>query len=328
MKNRTYCTLKNIALWGIMLTAPLSLFSIGNDTQPLDATTTPEQTEIVESTDNQPTQPIEQSYYTFLKSFAAPAATLGISSMLDLMSTYAHEHGHRLASGRPCAITVYTLDGLCWGGSCKPILTPEEKIKLLNNYDFSKDPGYLTMRLGGPLAGLFTIYLQNIVIELIEGAIDEKPWRQSLQKGLCYPFSLFSDSKNFFIKNISSTEEKACLKQPEVKSEWKMYAKSALCMLKVIQWMRFSSDLMQGLTPLNLSRERTEKLIDGSTRSYISNCDGLALWKGILGNHCPTIHPTIGLLLAMVTPFIIANPTAVWNGLKNVYHSLEAEFND
>lgn len=295
MKKHMLFTLKNILLSTLTLTLPaFACFTnqTVNNTNIITTKNTETSESIINENKKQKNTPLLSPAETFI--IAAPAAFC-MNNILDYISTFVHEHGHGLASGHPYEIKLNT-NFISWGGKCIP----------KENFECTTLKAVIIL-LAGPLTGLCTMYLQNIGIEMLDGALEKRPWKESLRKGLCYPFSFFSYLKSKLQDN--STEKN------DHQNTLTLAAKMSLNTLRIMTWIRFATQIMEGFTPLN-----------------IPNSDGLRVWKTIVGENCPTINPDPGITLAILAPLLIINRSVVWNKLKSapyaIWNAFKEEWND
>lgn len=203
-----------------------------------------------------------QSYAIFGFNAWPPLAACGVNSVLNYISTYVHEHGHGLAGGDPnykvTMIPVYR--GLGWSGLCESRIPRETTA-----YNHFKHI------IAGPLAGIFTIYMQAIGINFIDGTLNQKNWKDSL---IFNPFSIIT---SIVFPNL----------QPETS-----FAKMIISGVKLATWFRLVNDVRDGLFP-----------------NTDNNRDGSRLWNIVLGKRCPAIISYASesiRYLAIVAPAILS----------------------
>src|ERR1700733_7536963 len=133
---------------------------------------------------NMLTTTIKDNAPTYLKSSAklatVCAAALSGHYALEYISTFAHEHGHGIASGDKYTVTMIQNHN---------ILEPWNGIT-----HFTTDKKSFLKTFAGPLTGLTITYAQCIALTMLDGYLDDKTLSQSFYKGLNFPISFFTEN--------------------------------------------------------------------------------------------------------------------------------------
>lgn len=236
---------------------------------------------------------------------------------LGYISAFIHEHGHGLVSGySDYTSIVYPSQApsfirkqiFPWQGAttCVPMgkkilkkmvtgsdLSFHDQRKareiLLLSISRAKDTSKardLFCTVTGPFAGIFTTYVQCIGIELLNGFIHNRPLKESLVKGIRFPFSFFSDAYKTGRKYCSYLLGKKADENTQEPS-WSSVMLSNLMFWRCAGMMY---ECMYGLLPCGSG-------------------DGQDAWDILLKKSCPSIldadnlsKPTLGI---MCIPYII-----------------------
>jgi hypothetical protein len=116
-----------------------------------------------------------------LKVATASVLGLGTNYILSYMSSYAHEHGHGIASGGKYTSTI--------------IPTGDIFAPWMGKTEMSYPSNLLFTILAGPLAGVSATYAQGVALKTFnEYMHNKKSLREALYEGLKFPATFFSNA--------------------------------------------------------------------------------------------------------------------------------------
>lgn len=236
---------------------------------------------------------------TFLAKLAAASAiALSAHHVLEYASTYAHEHGHGIASGQDYDITILP-------NKSKSNLS-KLFIPWLGITDFYDEPtNVLLTTLAGPLIGTSTTYAQMVALKVLDGYMHSKSLSESLYEGVKYPITFFTNAMETGKKYTSMIIDQQSADSLTDKSITSL----AIDELLFARMGRLVLESIYGLLPYKVGNVPGRPDILG---------DGEAIWKMIFGPNIPTFTGKLTrmVLATMVSPYIVGAAQVVYKKIQ------------
>ncbi|HLX52847.1 MAG TPA: hypothetical protein VKR58_02845 [Aquella sp.] len=236
---------------------------------------------------------VEQPKTTFIENVTnitklalSPVLALSTNYILDYISSYAHEHGHGIASGGNYRVKIIPVKSIIfpWSGATQ----------FLDRYE----PLSLLTILAGPLAGILAIYIQTAALTTFNEYIHKKQTLSTaLSTGLKSPIP-------FFTKAIKTGEQYTSMViNPQSPNPLTNKTLTALTIdtLLFLRMERMITESIYGLLPYH--------------HPTVSS-DGETIWHMLLGARAKLFSFTGTLAnmahITIATPYIIGAAQAVY----------------
>lgn len=211
-----------------------------------------------------------------IKISIACAFSLSAHYILEFISTYAHEHGHGMASGTNYAVEMIPNNNILqpWHGVCRA------QSAVFNQFIFT---------LAGPLAGISTTLIQLSLLNALSNFIDSKSSNATRIKS---PIHFFSNARKTGKKIGAAISSKQSFSDAFSKTSILSLTTNILLHLRI---GRIVGECIYGLLPYHHKSQLATDVGGG---------DGEKIWRMILGKTCPTFCGN----LAYMTLAVIAIP--------------------
>lgn len=236
---------------------------------------------------------------TFLAKLAAASAiALSAHHVLEYVSTYAHEHGHGIASGQDYDVRMLPSKSK---SNLSKLFIPW--LGITEYYD--EPTNVLLATLAGPLTGTATTYTQMVALKVLDGYMHNKSLSESLYEGLKTPITFFTNAMETGKKYTSIIMNQQSTNSLTNKSITSL----AIDELLFARMGRLVLESIYGLLPYKPRNVPDHPDILG---------DGEKVWKMIFGPNIPTFTGKLThmVLATMVSPYIIGAAQAVYQKIQ------------